>query len=298
MSSPTPSTTLYITPTDWKLPSKSIACIQLEVGITQPHPSHHHRPRPPPDLPAHGPCAIHHTTMHLRYRLPIRCASHHPPPPSHIVVITGHLPAVEVGPALLTPSRITLPASPATELLVAADLVTKLEQGPAGARDPSAPPLAPHSLDNALSSAHRAQAGAFAALLATKLQPALLHATWIAHPSFTRYTRDSFGRDLPFPLSYLVPWGMRRSLLQLDVFRGVSGDPASADTLVADAAAACRAIAAQLAAGKGFLLGDEPCSVDALLYGYLLYALVAPVIPPALRDVVRCAMLMLMLFFW
>lgn len=255
---------------------------------------HHQRPLPrtqppPPDLPTHGPPTIRHTAMHQRLCIPVWCDQHpttrcpsapQSSPPS------GHIPAVEVGTTLLTSSRTLPPTSPATELLVAADLITKLEQGPAGARDPAAPPLAHHSLDSALSAAQRAQAGAFAALLTTKLQPALLHATWVAQHSFTRFTRVSFGRDLPFPLSFLVPWGIRRSLMQLDMFRGV-GDAVTDDALVADATAACRALAAQLATGKGYLLNDEPCSVDALLYGYLVYVLVAPVVPPVLRDVVR-----------
>lgn len=197
---------------------------------------------------------------------------------------------MEIGSTLITPA---LPpgtwshTAPTTELLVAADLIRKLERGPTMQGPSTDAPSAPSALDGVLSAAHRAQADAFAALLTARLQPATLYATWVASHGFRKYTRVAYGRDLPLPLSYIVPWGIRRAVLQEPCFRGGDGQ-AVADAVYGDAAMAYAAIAAQLDAVQGdYLFGEEPSSTDALLYGYLLYHLVAPVMPPELQDKVQ-----------
>ncbi len=204
----------------------------------------------------------------------------------HIYSYTGYLPAVEVGSTLLTPTPPpgTQPhTAPTTELLVATDIIRKLERGPTAQGPSTDTHSAPSALDGILSAAHRAQADAFAALLVARLQPATLYATWVESHAFRTYTRAAYGRDLPLPLSFIVPWGIRRAVLTHD-FRGAYGK-AVGDAVYGDAAMAYAAFAAQMDAVQGdYLFGEEPSSVDALLYGHLVYHLVSPVMPPELRD--------------
>lgn len=172
---------------------------------------------------------------------------------------TGVIPALDLG------SEVPA-ASEAGDLAAARAIIAALAASGAG------------DLDAWLAPPQRAELLAFATLLQAKLDTATHYTTWIEKRGFGEFRKAAYGSQLPFPLSYIVPWSQRNEMAKLlgaiDGFKAYQG-----------AVEVLSAVADRLRASPGrFFFGDRPSSLDALLFGHLAFYRHSPVAAPVLRD--------------
>ena len=139
-----------------------------------------------------------------------------------------------------------------------------------------------YDTDAHLDATQRAESLAYAALAEERLGIALLHAQWADDDNFAAVTKPAYSARLPFPLSYYLPWTMRRRALSQLARRGYR-DAARAHAAGAEALAA---ISTRLAE-RPYFHGERPSSVDASLFAHLSAALRCPVPNDELRRSLR-----------
>ncbi len=84
----------------------------------------------------------------------------------------------------------------------------------------------------------------------------------------------------PFPLNLVMPWGARREALRRLGER-------DAEQLYSGASTVLSALSDKLRAAHGpYLMGARPCSLDALLFGHLLFYRSSPSAAPTLKAAV------------
>eukprot|EP00878_Enallax_costatus_P028286 GHUV01030539.1.p1 GENE.GHUV01030539.1~~GHUV01030539.1.p1 ORF type:complete len:224 (+),score=65.80 GHUV01030539.1:458-1129(+) len=119
---------------------------------------------------------------------------------------------------------------------------------------------------------------AFGSLISSKLDAATQYTTWLEKRGFGEFRKAAYGSQLPFPLSYIVPWSRRQEMAKL--LGHIDGYKA-----YQDAVEVLSAVADRLRASPGrFFFGDRPSSLDALLFGHLAFYRHSPVAAPVLRD--------------
>jgi len=135
-------------------------------------------------------------------------------------------------------------------------------------------------LDGWLDSEQRATALAFQRLMEEHLYWAVLHLRWFDDANWPSTRRAFFG-GLPPVLRTLVPRLARRGMTQ--ELHGHGMGRHSGEEVVALANADVTAIAAHLG-DKPYLMGDEPCSLDAVGYAFLANLLWVPLARNPIRD--------------
>lgn len=143
-------------------------------------------------------------------------------------------------------------------------------------------PGSPHNLDSHLSLSQAADLLAFTALVETKLVPGLLYSTW-CEAAWIKGTREAHGSELPFPLSYYLPYTMRRIVQQALGGRD-AGDTYREACQVLDAVSVRLMVAPE--AGP-FFFGSAPSSLDALLFACLAYIRSCPSVHPELQKAMK-----------
>lgn len=129
-------------------------------------------------------------------------------------------------------------------------------------------------LDRNLNPEARAEAIAFGALARETFQEASFYYTWMNKESFESYTRVAEGDKLPFPLHQMLPrWRRKRLLSRMEEEPRLEGHERQ---ILARVEAAYDALQVKIGSNR-YLLGDAPCSVDALMFSQLLYHQRAPV---------------------
>ena len=152
-----------------------------------------------------------------------------------------------------------------------------------GAASAAAAASAAIDLDAPLTPAQRADAAALCALITSRLDPATLATTWLEPGGYAALRSAVYAPALPFPLSWAVPWQERQR--QLARLRGL--DAAAAYEAAVGALAVLDArLAAGGSGGGPYLLGDRPCTADALLLGHAAAWRRSPVAAPVLRAAV------------
>lgn len=137
-------------------------------------------------------------------------------------------------------------------------------------------------LDADLTPAEQAVATAFQRLLEEDLYWAVVHTRWADESGWAR-TRQAFFGALPPPLRWIVPAMARRAVLSELRGHGMGRhDPAE---IAAIGGRDIDALATFLA-GKPFLLGERPRSIDACAYAFVANLLWAPFDSP-LRERAR-----------
>ena len=121
------------------------------------------------------------------------------------------------------------------------------------------------TLDDWLSPAQQAVALAFQRLMEESLYWAALYTRWIPDTAWPQ-TRAAFFGDLPAPLKLFVPALARRAMKKSLHAQGM-GRHSEADIL-AIAKRDIDALATFLA-DKPYLMGDQPCSLDASAYAFI-----------------------------
>ncbi|PRW33295.1 metaxin 1 [Chlorella sorokiniana] len=132
------------------------------------------------------------------------------------------------------------------------------------------------NLDRGLSTAQRAEAAAFTALVEARLQPALVYSSWCEGEAYAAHTRPAYGAGIPF--SFFVLRSQRRALLQRFA-------ATTASQVYAGATEALDALAQRLGAaapGGQFFFGSQPSTLDALLFGCLSFLRSSPAVHPQL----------------
>ena len=143
------------------------------------------------------------------------------------------------------------------------------------------------TLDGWLSTEQRAVALAFQRLLEENLYWAVVYSRWI-EPAGWELTRASFFANLPAALKVIVPPLARRGMRQELHGHGM-GRHSSQDIY----AIGKRDIAAvaDFLDGKSFIMGDAPCSLDAIAYAFLANLLWVPVESPLKQHAQQYAQL-------
>ncbi len=135
-------------------------------------------------------------------------------------------------------------------------------------------------LDAALSPLERAFATAFQRLMEEDLYWAIVHTRWAQEDGWA-LTKSAFFARLPIPLRWIVPPLARRGILS--EMRGHGMGRHSAQEIQA---IGCRDITAvaDFLAGKPYMLGNQPTSLDATAYAFIANLLWAPVDSPVRRH--------------
>ncbi|GMH36476.1 hypothetical protein BSKO_04344 [Bryopsis sp. KO-2023] len=133
-------------------------------------------------------------------------------------------------------------------------------------------------VDAHLTNAQRAVAGALVRLVESDLEPATISAAWIEAEGYREY-RKAYAGPLPFPLNHMVPLEQRFKMRRK--FKDVTPGE-----IYGAAEAAIDCIAHFLGGNPDFpfSFGETPCSLDAVLYGHLLFYNLAPVVAPVLQK--------------
>lgn len=137
-----------------------------------------------------------------------------------------------------------------------------------------------HNLDRVLSSAGSADCAAFTCLVESKLNDAVLYTTWCEWHGM-KHLKAVYGDTLPWPLSYIIPW--QQAIDMRKRFKG-----RNAEEIYGGACQALKALNSRLISTEGsFMLGKHPSSLDAKVYGLLLFIMSSPVVAPVLKDEVE-----------
>lgn len=137
-------------------------------------------------------------------------------------------------------------------------------------------------LDGWLSPPQRAVALAFQRLFEENLYWAVVHTRW-AEPAGWEKTREAFFGGLAAPLRWFLPALARRGMLAQMQGQGMGRH--SAAEIHAIGARDVNAVADFLA-DKPYLMGTQPCTLDATGYAFLANLLWAPIDSP-IRDAAR-----------
>jgi glutathione S-transferase len=135
-------------------------------------------------------------------------------------------------------------------------------------------------LDATLSASQRALATAFQRLFEENLYWAVVHSRWIEDAGWQK-TREAFFGTMPLPLRWIVPSLARRGL-RAELHGQGMGRHSAAEIH----AIGCRDVTAvaDFLADKAFMLGEQPCSLDATAHAFLANLLWAPVDSPIQRH--------------
>lgn len=112
---------------------------------------------------------------------------------------TGRLPAVEAGSSLMGPGPCSNPHSAEEQVAAASAVLDRLRHD---IKD----------LDRSLRGPARGEAVAFRALLEGSLVPALVYSAWCEQAAYADFMQPLLGRNLPFPLSYIMPATKRHAV--------------------------------------------------------------------------------------
>uniref|UniRef100_A0A914E1T5 Metaxin n=1 Tax=Acrobeloides nanus TaxID=290746 RepID=A0A914E1T5_9BILA len=125
-------------------------------------------------------------------------------------------------------------------------------------------------LDSDITESQRCEFDAYTSLLKQKLYPAMLHTFWLDQSNYGTVTNYWFSSHVMFPWNfyYIERWRRRAQTYVESIGR-------TETTIIRDAIQALNMLSSKLGDNKYFC-GDKPCSLDALIFGYLAPLLKAP----------------------
>ncbi|XP_052101289.1 metaxin-1-like [Mytilus californianus] len=133
-------------------------------------------------------------------------------------------------------------------------------------------------VDKSFSNKELADISAFSALIEEKLLPAYLHHWWVDTDTYVEITRPFYAKASPFPLNYFVPGRIQRAAKQhiyAPRINDVINDE-EVEMLVYKEAKECLNHLSYRLGENDFFFGDQPSSLDALVFGYVAPLLKAP----------------------
>ena len=136
-------------------------------------------------------------------------------------------------------------------------------------------------VDRNLTNKELADISAFSALIEEKLLPAYLHQWWIDEKTYVDVTRPFYANAVPFPLNFYVPGRLQREAKH-QVFSPRVNDVINendVEDLIYKEAKTCLNHLSYRLGDNEFFFGNQPSSLDALVFGY-----VAPLLKASLPD--------------
>ncbi|XP_042907147.1 metaxin-1 [Parasteatoda tepidariorum] len=128
---------------------------------------------------------------------------------------------------------------------------------------------------------------AYTALLRDKLYPALLYVWWVDEKNYCELTRPWYAKVLRFPLNYFLPGHQQRDAVKKIQTLWNSSDLINEDqkeiALYKDAQECLNQLSHRLG-DNDFFFGKTPCSLDAIVFGFLAPLLKAPFPNAALQN--------------
>lgn len=136
-------------------------------------------------------------------------------------------------------------------------------------------------LDAHLSSSQRSDILAYSQLVSTSLDVATSMSIWGEAVGFQEWKKAAYGSSLPLPLNFIIPWYDRRG-----ASRKLEG--LIAEEVYSKAAETLSALADRLRTSAGaYFLGTRPSSLDALVFGHLVFYRYSPAAAPVLRSMLE-----------
>jgi metaxin len=135
-----------------------------------------------------------------------------------------------------------------------------------------------YGIDRDLTAIQSSDCLAFSALIKKKLLPAVLYVWWVDSKSYVEFTRPWYASVLPFPLGMYVPLRKRNACiarLQATYGDDYFGDTSRESKIMRDAKECLNLLSANLG-DKNYFFGSKPSSLDALVFGYIVSLLQAP----------------------
>lgn len=136
-------------------------------------------------------------------------------------------------------------------------------------------------VDNNLNSKQKADISAFSCLIQEKLHPAYIHQWWIDRQTYEDVTRPTFAKATPFPFNFFVP-GQLHKEAKTQVYGPRVNDvinETDVESMIYKEAKECLNHLSYRLGENDFFFGDQPSSLDALVFGY-----VAPLLKASLPN--------------
>lgn len=127
-----------------------------------------------------------------------------------------------------------------------------------------------HDIDSHLSQQERSEMLAYSDLLSDRLLPAILYMQWLDTDNYLNVTRLKYGKLLAFPRSLFYLSSNRKSVNNF-IMRGSSPETTVEGKKIEllRRATECLSLLSSKLSRNKYLYGDQPSSLDAMLFGYL-----------------------------
>ncbi|CAL1262086.1 unnamed protein product [Larinioides sclopetarius] len=143
-----------------------------------------------------------------------------------------------------------------------------------------------YNADGELTSKQCSDIIAYTALLRDKLYPALLYVWWIDERNYCEVTRPWYAKVLRFPLNYFLP-GHQQRAAHVTIDNLWSSDlieDSQKETALYKDAQECLNLLSHRLGDNEYFFGKNPCSLDAIVFGFLAPLLKAPFKNAALQN--------------
>ncbi|GIY25286.1 metaxin-1 [Caerostris darwini] len=143
-----------------------------------------------------------------------------------------------------------------------------------------------YNADGDLTSIQCSDIIAYTALLRDKLYPALLYIWWVDEKNYIELTRPWYAKVLHFPLNYFLPGHQQRAAQETinNLWNSDLIEDAQKETALYKDAQECLNLLSYRLGNNEFFCGKNPCSLDAIVFGFLAPLLKAPFKNAALQN--------------
>ncbi|GFY75725.1 metaxin-1 [Trichonephila inaurata madagascariensis] len=143
-----------------------------------------------------------------------------------------------------------------------------------------------YNADGELTSKQCSDIIAYTALLRDKLYPALLYIWWIDEKNYCELTRPWYAKVLRFPLNYFLPGHQQRAAQTTidNLWTSDLIDDNQKELSLYKDAQECLTLLSYRLGDNEYFFGNSPCSLDAIVFGYLAPLLKAPFKNAALQN--------------
>ncbi|KAF9167641.1 Metaxin-3 [Actinomortierella ambigua] len=130
-----------------------------------------------------------------------------------------------------------------------------------------------YDADEHLTPEQKAKVTAYTALIEDKLNDSILFSWFADSENFLGWTRPTFARLLSFPARYMLPLQLRKNAIRrVEKYGGAIHGHELIDnekTAIYDNARDCYRALERMLKTQDFFLGDRPCTLDAMAFGYM-----------------------------
>lgn len=126
------------------------------------------------------------------------------------------------------------------------------------------------TIDDHLSRKEVSLMNAYMAMVEENLAPAFEHCMWVDSQNFNDVIRPWFSKSMIFPLSLFLPGRLRQFVIKRLFHSTEDNLPESEkEHKIYKKAKECINILSNVLADKDYFFGEQPCSLDAMVFGFL-----------------------------